>query len=117
MAGIKPGTPSEEVKRALGEPDDVRDEFDPDGIHWNQVKEIWGYGAAGHLGFPTLGSVYIDEGGVVKDISGGTGAPPPREFFSESQLRDLLRLLARVPAPSGARQADPLAIIRAVNAL
>src|SRR5260370_694637 len=63
MAKIAVGTPEAEVKRLLGAPDDVRRKSDPGGIATAGTREIWGYGAAAHLGFPTLGQIYIGEDG------------------------------------------------------
>jgi hypothetical protein len=63
MAKIKEGMTEKEILDILGKPDDVRTQFDPGGVHLAQTKEIWCYGANGHLSFPTLGSIYVDENG------------------------------------------------------
>jgi hypothetical protein len=73
MAKITEGTTEKEVLDLLGKPDDVRTEFDPGGIGRVNTKEIWCYGSKGHLSFPTLGCVYIDEDGHALEVFGGRG--------------------------------------------
>ncbi len=115
MARITEGTPVAEVRRLLGEPDDVRDETDPDDISRFGVKEIWAYGTDGPRTFPTLGRIFVAGDDTVKLIVGGTGSPPSPDFISEKDLRRLLGLIAAVP--DSYEPADPLALIRAVNSL
>src|SRR5689334_17899444 len=76
MSKIEEGTPESKVLAILGKPDDIRTRFDPGGIGRVRTKEIWCYGAKGHLGFPTLGCVYIDESGRSQEAYGGEGRPP-----------------------------------------
>ena len=116
MAKIKEGMTEKEVLDILGKPDDIRTQFDPGGISRLHTKEIWCYGAKGHLGFPTLGCVYIDEGGQVQESFGGRGQPPKPDMFTEDQLRDLLRLLDTVPRLEG-NSYNPLPVIQIVNTL
>jgi hypothetical protein len=108
--------PEKEVLAILGKPDDVRTEYDPGGIRTTRTKEIWCYGTNGHLTFPTLGRVYIDQNAKTQYIFGGRGKPPEAGTFKEEQLRELLRLIDRAPELQGHRF-DPLPIIQIVDAL
>ena len=118
MAKIEPGTTTAgEVRELLGEPDDVRTRRDPGGISATRTEEIWRYGSAGHLSFPTLGQVHIQADGVVQYTFGGRGAPPPPALFSEAELRQLLRVVDRVPSYNAGSDYGPLPVIQAVNRL
>jgi hypothetical protein len=82
------------------------------------------YGTNGHLTFPTLGQVYIDDhdkvqyifGGRTKFLSAGKVTPPDPNLFEENELRELLRLIDKAPALMG-REYNPLPIIQIVNTL
>ena len=116
MAKIKAGTPEKEVLELLGKPDDVRTQFDPGGISRVHTKEIWCYGTRSHLGFPTLGCVYIDKNGKAQESFGGEGQPPKAGLFTEEELRDLLRQLDTAPRMAG-YDYNPLPVIQIVNRL
>ncbi len=116
LARIVPGkTDKEQVRALLGEPDDIETEFDPGGITAARTVEIWRYGTAGHLTFPTLGSVHLQADGKVQYVFGGKGAPPAG--FDERELRRLLRVIDRVPSYNAGSGYDPRPVIIAVNAL
>lgn len=117
LATIKPGMNRSAVERLLGPPDDVRTLRDPGGISATRTVEIWRYGTAGHLSFPTLGRVHLMADGTVQYVFGGKGTPPPRSRMTEAALRRLLRLLDRVPSYSAAHRYNPRHLITAVNAL
>jgi hypothetical protein len=76
MARIKKRMDSEQVLAILGKPDDVHTREDPGGISTGRIEEIWCYGTAGHLTFPTLGCIYMDDQGKAQDIYGGKGTSP-----------------------------------------
>jgi hypothetical protein len=116
LAKVKEGVRANAVLKILGKPDDVRTPYDTGGISTFGTKEIWCYGTNGHLGFPTLGCVYLDTEGNVQYVFGGQGDPPPVTMFPEAQLRDLLRLIDQTPPLAGYRY-DPLRVIRIVNTL
>ena len=116
MASVSKGMTVAEVRRILGDPDDVRTEYDPGGIRMRRTKEIWCYGTHGHLTFPTLGCVYIDEDGQALYIYGGGDAPPAPTILDERTLRSLLPTINRAPGLFG-HSYNPRAIIRIVNAL
>jgi len=116
MAKIKEGMTGKEILDMLGKPDDVRTQFDPGGIHRVQTGEIWCYGANGHLGFPTLGCIYVDENGRSQEVFGGRGQPPQKDIFKENELRELLRLLDTAPGLRGYSY-NPLSLIQIINTL
>jgi hypothetical protein len=116
MANIKAGISTNDVMEILGKPDDVRTQFDPDGIHRVNTQEIWCYGAQSHLSFPTLGCVYVDINGQAQESYGGRGEPPRPNLFAEDELRDLLRLLDTAPGMEGWNY-NPLPEIQIVNRL
>jgi hypothetical protein len=116
VATIKPGMMRAEVERVLGRPDDVRTEQDPGGISAARTVEIWRYGARVHLGFATLATVHLQADGSVQYVFGGKGTPPDATLgLAEPELRRLLELVAAVPSYNAPN--DPLALIRATNAL
>jgi hypothetical protein len=110
------GTSESEILRLVGRPDDVRTQNDPGGFKTNATKVIWCYGTNGHLTFPTLGCVYIQHDGTAQYVYGGQGDPPAAGLFDERQLRELLRLIDRVPGFAG-DQYNPLPVIQIVNRL
>jgi len=113
MSSVVEGMKADEVEKLLGKPDDVRTQFDPGGISRYQTTEIWSYGTDGHLTFPTLGCVYMSEGRV-QEVAGGYGAPPDAAVFSETDLRELLRLIDSTCVTGSY---NPLRFIQAVNGL
>ncbi len=104
-----------EVLAVLGEPDDVRTKYDPNG-YYPGSPHVWGYGTDGHLTFPTLGCVFFCEGGTVRNVYGGQGTPPFRRLFQEEELRGLLRLIDKAPRVWGS-SFNPRTIIQIVNRL
>jgi len=107
--------PAKEVEAILGRPDDIRSHHDPGGITTTRTREIWCYGTNGHLTFPTLGRVYIDDNGLAQYVY-GQGAPPTAKGADEGALRALLRVIDRAPRISG-WEYNPLRVIEVVNAL
>lgn len=75
LSTVRERLAADRVREILGPPDDIRRE----GIMG--TKERWCYGTSGHLTFPTLGEVYIDEKGTVQFVYGGQGQPPPAGMF------------------------------------
>jgi hypothetical protein len=116
LARIKENMRQSEVAAILGQPDDIRTQFDSGGIGSMHTKESWCYGTKGHLSFPTLGCVYIDTNGVTEGVSGGKGRPPKSDLFREDELQNLLRLLNTAPEMEG-HSYNPLPLIRIVNTL
>lgn len=113
MSLVTVGMKSNEVLKLLGKPDDIRTQFDPGGIDTYDTTEIWGYGTAGHLTFPTLGCIYMTRDRV-QYIKGGQGKPPGPAMFKEADLRKLLQL---IDSASGPGEDNPLRLIQIVNAL
>jgi hypothetical protein len=116
MTKIKEGMPEKEALQILGKPDDIRTEADKGGITTSRTREIWRYGTNGHLTFPTLGCVYIDDDGKVQYFYGGGPEPFNPSLPPDEKLVDLLRLIDRAPRLEGYHY-DPLTIIQIVNAL
>lgn len=116
MAKITEGMPAAEVEAILGRPDDIRTQNDPGGITTTRTLEVWRYGTNGHLTFPALGQVYIDNARKAQYVYGGGGEPPAAGLFGEADLRRLLSIIDRAPAISGWSY-DPLPVIEVVNAL
>lgn len=117
MANVTKGMTEQEVTALLGKPDDIKTHTDPGGISTSRTREIWRYGTDGHLTFPTLGSVYIDNERKAQYVFGGQGKPPDPELLPEEELCALLRLLDRAPSYQFGYSYNPLLIIRIVNAL
>ena len=115
LAKLKAGMPAAEARHILGEPDDVRTSRDGK-ISTTRTKEIWRYGTNGHLTLPTLGSVYIDKNDQVQYVYGAR-EPKVGQRFAEQELRDHLRVLARVDSYSNGSGFHPRRLIRAVNRL
>lgn len=113
LSAVREGMDAAEVRRLLGDPDDVRTERDPGGITASRTRAVWRYGTSGHLTFATLGTVHIQGDDKVQYVFGGRGAPPTG--IDEAELRRLLAALDRVPSYND--PLDPLALVRAVNAL
>ena len=113
---IRKGMAEKDVLSILGQPDDIRTQFDPGGMSTFGTKEIWGYGTDGHLSFPTLGCIFIDTAGRAEYIFGATGQPPHYALFTEDELRGLLRLINTTSGYEGDYY-NPLSVIKVVNAL
>lgn len=114
MSKVEIGMTEKEIISLLGKPDDIQTRYDAGGISSARTKEIWRYGTNGHLTFPTLGSVYIDNAGQAQYVHGGGESIDPK-MFSEAELRQLLRLIDQGPHLYGDSY-DPLRVIRIVNA-
>lgn len=117
MGKLDEGMSARRVLELLGPPDDTISRSDPRGIYTVGTREIWRYGTSGHHSAATLGQVYIDESGSVQYVYGGRGSPPPQDMFSETELRNIINVLAEVPSYNAGSHYDPLKVIRAVNLL
>jgi len=115
MALVKEKMPAAEVEKLLGKPDDIRTNEDVGGPTPNDLREIWCYGTNAHMGFGTLGCVYIDRKGRVRGVFGGTGVPIDPKILPEPQLEDVLRLIDTTPGLT--HDFDTLRLIRIVNTL
>lgn len=113
LAKIKPGMTADQVKQLVGAPDDIKTERDPGGITAARTVEIWRYGTHGHGTFATFGAVHIQADHKVQYVFGGGGTP--LATVPEPELQRLLELLAAVPSYND--RLEPLALVRAVNAL
>ena len=113
LAKARPGMTADQITQLLGPPDDVRTERDPGGIRAARTVEVWRYGTSRHLGFGTLGTVHLEAGRRVQYVFGGKGKP--FTGIAEPELRRLLELIDAVPSYNATL--EPLALIRAVNAL
>src|SRR5262249_58913043 len=72
MATVERGTSKEKLLALLGPPDDICTRSDPPYPGRNpRLKEFWCYGTNGHLTFPTLGCVYINQQDQVHWAYGG----------------------------------------------
>ncbi len=107
------------ARKILGEPDDLRTHEDPSVVIGGfALREVWCYGTAAPLAFPTLGQVGIGADGTVRFVRGG-GGTPPRGLIEEPELRRILTLIDRIPAIEFdfTRHYNPLDMIGTVNAL
>jgi hypothetical protein len=116
MNTIVEGSTKDDVASILGQPDDVRTEFDPGGIPIADTLEIWRYGTSGHLTVATLGQVYFNDQGIVTEAY-GKGEPPPVEMFEEQTLRRILQTLGAIHSIDSGTEFNPRNVIRAVNEL
>lgn len=127
---VKPDMLPDDVRRLLGEPDDIVTDVDLPPNCWSAPFESWNYGTNGHCSFPMLGSVTFREGVVstftgyseiFEDEDNQRSLPPPppsAELISESELRHLLaKIHATVVCFEIPSLYDPLRLIQAVNAL
>jgi len=125
MAKIKEGMSAPQIREILGRPDDIRTgRGDRGGFSTFGTTGVWCYGTSGHLTFPTLGRVYIDDGDRAQFIWGGNGAPPNPSILPEQELRSLLRIIDTAPSYNNGsldridgESYDPLKLIRVINAL
>lgn len=117
LATIRKGMTAAQVVRILGAPDDVRTQSDPGGILTTDTSEALRYGTNGHLSCASLGQVYLNRGRAVQYVFGGRGTPPSPDLIAEPELRRLLSLLFNVGSYNGGYNYNPLAVIRAVDAL
>jgi hypothetical protein len=108
-APLVEGTPDRNrVRKLLGNPDEIwRVELSD----YSDETEIWRYGVETPNGLATLGTVEFDQQWAT--LTGGRVKPPPSTIISEVKLRSAMGLLH----DSGSYQADPLQLIRCVNAL
>src|SRR5262245_9167847 len=73
LAKVRPGMGAAEARKIVGPPDDIRTAHDPGGIVTTGTDEMWGYGTRAHLGFATLGTIYIKADRTVQYVEGGKG--------------------------------------------
>jgi len=113
---LQEGDTASRVLELLGRPDDV---FDPRETHpGNHVDHVlWCYGCDGHGSFPTLGGVAINRDGRVDDVFGEGPCPLPRGLVSETDLRQILRLMHAGPSDDFGSPGDPLLMVTFVNHL
>lgn len=126
---VKPGMSPDEVRRILGEPDDVRTEVDLPPGHWSRPFIDWNYGTSGHNTFPMLGIVSFEDGKVRThsdyidsdqddDDPRPPRLPPHEDVIKEPELRQLLaKIHSVVDCFESSSQYDPLPVVQAVNAL
>jgi hypothetical protein len=96
------------VRKLLGIPNEIwRVELSDN----SDETEIWRYGVERPNGLATLGTVEFDQQWAT--LTGGRVKPPPTKIISEVKLRAAMGLLH----DSETYQADPLQLIRCVNAL
>jgi hypothetical protein len=118
LSSIKKGMREADVIRILGKPDDVRttDEMQM-GVEYS--TEVWCFGVDGHLGFPTLGTIWFESAPTGKSVVvsyGGEGTPPPPSLFDEGELRKILSMLSYKGHPWVGNE-DPRWAIKVVNTL
>jgi hypothetical protein len=111
---VREGMSEAEVLARVGKPDDVSTRKDWE-LMSDPTREVWRYGASGHMAAATLGQIGIDENHKVAWVT-GQGAPPPDGMFTQPELRALLEALNDLPAQNGSRY-NPRPVIRAVNLL
>jgi hypothetical protein len=79
LRSIRVGMTRPEVRRALGDPDDIQTPDDHAGTWTLGTSETWGYGAERHRACPSRGAVYFDRAGRVQYVYGPGGRlQPPR---------------------------------------
>lgn len=128
MRQINAGMSPDEVRRILGEPDDVVTDVDLPPNQWSSPFVNWNYGTSGHNTFPMLGTITFDDDGVVLPYSSEADEeddykrpallPPPIDLINEFELRHLLeKIHTAVNGFESFAPYDPLRIIQAVNAL
>lgn len=120
MASVQEGMKSEDVLKLLGKPDDICKESDG-GIVDFVPTEIWCYGTSGHMTFPTLGCVYMQDGKVTEAF-GGRKMPEDPPVMDEAELRKILQCIDKASEHEGgmysmAPSDNPLQIIQLVNTL
>lgn len=118
IAKVAIGDTEQRVIDMLGTPDEIwsQDELTRRGVQSDQIAKSLCYGIERHLGFPTLGRVYLDRRGTVVATCGGEGTPPKPDIIPENEIRRLVDLLDEAPTPSG-RTYNPAALIRIANEL
>jgi hypothetical protein len=113
MNKVQQGMSQAEVIALVGKPDDVSTQKDWD-FSPADVREIWRYGAAGHMKVATLGQIDIDHAGRVAEVF-GQGSPPPDGLFTEAELSRLCEVIYDLRELK--ESYNPRWVIRAVNAL
>lgn len=114
MERVSVGTPLDDVRALLGEPDDVITQRDGRGISTVGTKFIWCYGTNGHLTTPTLGQVYVDTRDRVQYVF-GNGEPRTPATFPEATLREHLRAIDGLSGYDAGLAFHPGRLIRATN--
>ncbi len=113
MNKVQQGMSQAEVIALVGKPDDVSTQKDWD-FSPADVREIWRYGAAGHMKVATLGQIDINHAGRVEEVF-GQGSPPPDGMFTEAELSKLCEVMYDLRDLK--ERYNPRLVIRAVNAL
>ncbi|HEX4072873.1 MAG TPA: hypothetical protein VHX68_16960, partial [Planctomycetaceae bacterium] len=113
MNKVQQGMSQAEVIALVGKPDDVSTQKDWD-FSPADVREIWRYGAAGHMKVATLGQIDIDHAGRVSEVF-GQGSPRPGGLFTETELSRLFEVIYDLRELK--ESYNPRLVIRAVNAL
>src|SRR5262245_49099205 len=88
MSKVHEGMKIDQLIETFGTPDDIRTQNDPGGISTTGTLEVWSYGSDTHLGFPTLGCIYVDPVGA-QYMFGGTGNPIDPSIAPEPEIRRL----------------------------
>ena len=98
MNKVLRGMSQAEVIALVGKRDDVSTQKDRD-FSPADMREIWRYGAAGHMQVAALGQICIKHSGRVEEVF-GHGSPPPDGMLTEEEL-------SRFPSPSLSPEDDP----------
>lgn len=114
LGRVRIGMTAAEARAIVGGPFDVLTRRDPELSLSSNVVELWCFGSATHGDVPLHGSVGFNVDRRVAYISGAR--PPIATGLNERSQRALWALLAKLSGLEGHRH-DPLALIRAVNAL
>lgn len=112
LSEVSKGDSKENVRRLVGEPKRVvtREEVRVGGY------EIWSFGTNSDDPFATLGQVHFDRDGRANSIWGGARKPNVFDGINESEVRDALRLINKMPTANG-KQWNPALVTKIVNAL
>jgi hypothetical protein len=115
FAKITERMPANQAREILGKPDEIHTRYDPGSINLSRIEEIWRYGVDHPGGYPTLGSVAINDQGMVEYFAGTHGGDLVGRLC-EREIRRLLGVLndvKSIDSPSN----NPRTVIAAVNAL
>lgn len=115
MSQVQPGMSETAVVQLLGAADQVRSAETLRHIRPDGTDHVLCYGVPSGGGLPTLGQVYIDRAGLVQYAFGG-GEAIDSSIVDEPALREVLQQIHELPPLQGLHY-DPLAVIRAANAL
>lgn len=93
---VKEGWSKAQVRKALGEPDDIWPANDSR-MYVRYGHETWCYGTNGHHTLPTLGKVVFDQDKVGR-VDGGYGQPPATSRIGDAEITAALRAMYRPPS-------------------